>query len=299
VKRLITKIFGINEKNNEEIPTQPNYERGISTDNPQLAAAELGPPNLEVACCQSVGKQRDHNEDSIFVLTTTFTSENHNIPLGLYIVADGMGGHQHGEVASGIAIRVMANHIIQNLYTPLLNPDPAQPDLSLQEVMQNGVHEAHQKILNQVPGGGTTLTALLILGDQLTIAHVGDSRAYRLNNDGGIKTLTRDHSLVKRLVELGQISTEEASVHPQRNVLYRALGQSEPFDADINTMPLPEDGYLLICSDGLWGVIPEDEISMVLTSMTDLNKACEKLVESANNNGGPDNISAILVRLPE
>jgi serine/threonine protein phosphatase PrpC len=298
VKRLIEKIFGTNQEPSNDISTQPITEEEISINKDAPATGDLDPPNLAVSCGQSVGKQRDHNEDSVFALTTTFTSENRNIPFGLYIVADGMGGHQHGEVASGIAIRVMAKHIVQKLYTPLLNVEPAQPDLSLQEIMQEGVQEAHQRILNQVPGGGTTLTALLILGDQLTIAHVGDSRAYRLDSENGMDALTRDHSLVKRLVELGQITMEEAAVHPQRNVLYRALGQGEPFEADIHTMHMPEHGYLLVCSDGLWGVVPEEDIYRMITSTPNLDEACEALIESANKNGGPDNISAILVRLP-
>jgi protein phosphatase len=138
----------------------------------------------------------------------------------------------------------------------------------------------------------------LILGEQITLAHVGDSRAYHIDKDGQMEVLTRDHSLVRRLEELGQITHEEAAVHPQRNVLYRALGQGEPFDPDIKTMHVPGGGHLLICSDGLWGVISEADIKTIVTGHLQLDEACQALVDAANAAGGPDNITAILVRLP-
>jgi protein phosphatase len=164
--------------------------------------------------------------------------------------------------------------------------------------MQEGVQDAHRAITKQVPGGGTTLTAALILGDQMTIVHVGDSRAYLISDNEHIESLTRDHSLVKRLVELGQITTDEAAVHPQRNVLYRALGQGEPFDPDINSLQLPASGYLLICSDGLWSVVPEVEIQRLVHATDNPEVTCRRLIQAANDAGGPDNISAILIRLP-
>jgi serine/threonine protein phosphatase PrpC len=147
------------------------------------------------------------------------------------------------------------------------------------------------------PGSGTTLTAALVLGQQMTIGHVGDSRAYALRTDGRIEVLTRDHSLVKRLEELGQISLEEAAAHPQRNVLYRALGQGDVLEPDIFTTPFPQPGYLLICSDGLWSVLPDQNLSKLVTSAPSLQVACQSLVAAANDAGGPDNISAILVQL--
>jgi serine/threonine protein phosphatase PrpC len=209
-----------------------------------------------------------------------------------------MGGHQHGEMASGVAVRAMAGHVISQLYSPLFSLSPAIQEQTLHEIMEAGIQNAHRAILKQAPGGGSTLTGVLALGDQLTIAHVGDSRAYLVHPDGRLEQLTRDHSLVKRLVELGQITTDEAAVHPQRNVLYRALGQGEPIDAEITTVPLPSSGYLLICSDGLWGLVPEDEIFRIVTSSPSPAEACQLLVESANEAGGPDNITAVLVRVP-
>ncbi len=295
MKEFFQRLFGQNNVLSTEIPTRPippeEYHLGQEKSYQE-------PLQLVVGCAQSTGRQREHNEDALFTLSTTLSSGQNNLPFGLYLVADGMGGHQYGEVASEIAIRNMASHVIEKLYIPLFNSSPSSPDESLQEIMQMGVLGAHQAITKQVPGGGTTLTAALILGDQLTIAHVGDSRAYHIGNNGTIDPLTRDHSLVSRLVELGQITTDEAAVHPQRNVLYRALGQGEPFDPDIKTTPLPDSGYLFLCSDGLWGVVPDDQIHRTIMQACSPEDACQKLVEAANLAGGPDNITAILVRLP-
>ncbi|MGD9091549.1 MAG: protein phosphatase 2C domain-containing protein [Anaerolineales bacterium] len=296
MKGLFQKVFSRKHSPTTEVPTEP-----IPPETVQLMeeAQRVEPRQLIVGSAQSVGRQRDHNEDALLTLTSTLTSDYSNAPFGLFIVADGMGGHHHGEIASGIAIRDMASYIVSKLYTSILSFNPISPEESIQEIMQTGVQDAHLAITKQVPGGGTTLTAALILGKQLTIAHVGDSRAYLLGNDNHIEVLTRDHSLVKRLVELGQITKDEAAIHPQRNVLYRALGQGEPFDADIKTTPLPPSSYLLLCSDGLWGVVPDADIYRMVMESTNPESACQNLIDAANRAGGPDNITVILVRLPE
>ena len=228
-----------------------------------------------------------------------FASNGSKLPFGIYIVADGMGGHQHGEVASEVACLTMADHIMDHLYGHVINIDPQPPDEPLREIMQTGVRDAHNAILDYAPGGGTTLTCVVIMNNQMAIAHVGDSRVYSVNLSGILKPLTRDHSLVKRLEELGQLTADEAAVHPQRNVLYRALGQGEPFEPEIITAPTPESGYLLICSDGLWGVVPEKELGMIIKNSPTIHEACQSMVNAANEAGGPDNITAILVRLPD
>jgi PPM family protein phosphatase len=265
----------------------------------ELVAPRAEPAQLQSACAQSTGKQRDHNEDAVFTLTTMLAGDKGNLPFGLYIVADGMGGHRHGEVASNLAVRCMASFILRKLYIPLLGMRASTPEESIQELMSQAVQEAHHMIMREAPGGGTTLTSALILGGQMMIAHVGDSRAYSVAPNGKLHALTRDHSLVKRLVELGQISVEEAALHPQRNVLYRALGQGEPFEADISTSPIPIAGHILICSDGLWGVVQEQVLSRIIREASSLEQACQQMVEAANEGGGPDNISAILVKMPE
>ena len=165
----------------------------------------------------------------MFTLTTNLIADDTQIPFGLYIIADGMGGHQHGEIASGVAVRTLAAVVVQKIYLSYLGLSDSQYEESIQEILQEGVMQAHREIMTKAQGGGTTLTAALLMGDKMTIAHVGDSRAYIIYSDGIRETLTQDHTLVKRLEELGQITADEAAVHPQRNVLYRALGQGEPF----------------------------------------------------------------------
>ncbi len=178
---------------------------------------------------QSVGRQREHNEDTLFALSSVLREGNTEFPFGLFIVADGMGGHQHGEIASGAAIRALSSFLLEKLVVPMMAGDTKSLDLSLQELMEQGIEAAQEAVIQTAPGGGTTLTAALIIGDQVTVGHVGDSRAYFAESDGELEPITKDHSLVKRLLELGQISEKEASVHPQRNVLYRAVGQTEPY----------------------------------------------------------------------
>ena len=252
---------------------------------------------LIAACGQSVGKQRDLNEDSLLAVTYTMAGNGGNTPFGLYMVADGMGGHQFGEIASNTAVRTVAGSILKKFQPLLFNLKPEAPDESLQEIMGAAVDEAQKTIQREAPGSGTTLTAALILGQQMTIAHVGDSRAYMIYSDGRIETITRDHSLVKRLEELGHISQKEAENYPNRNVLYRALGQGEQLEPDIFTIPFPAAGLLMLCSDGLWGVVPEKEILRAVRESPNLEQACQSMVAVANAAGGPDNISVVLVQL--
>lgn len=256
----------------------------------------IRPAQLLVGSCQSVGMQRNHNEDTLITLSAVVADDMTDLPFGVFIVADGMGGHQYGEVASGTAARAMAEYLITKLYSSLAGLRPEAQGESLQEIMEAGVNEANQAVIRKAPGGGTTLTTALVIGEQVTIAHVGDSRAYFLFNDGRVQTLTQDHSLVRRLVQLKQITEEEALVHPQRNVLYRAIGQNEPFRPDINSYLLPHPGYLMICSDGLWGVVNENEISRIVLNAPSLTSACQSLIDAANDAGGPDNITVVLVQ---
>ena len=257
---------------------------------------KLEPQQLIYGCGQSIGKQRDHNEDSVFALSIAIGGEKSSYPLGLYIVADGMGGHQYGEIASSAASRTLAGSLLKHFLPYLVNPSSGM-DESLQELMRSAINDAQKAVTQAAPGSGTTLTAALILGQQMTIGHVGDSRAYAVHQYGGGEILTRDHSLVKRLEELGQISPEEAAVHPQRNVLYRALGQGEVLEPDIFTAPFPQSGSLLLCSDGLWSVLSDSTIFTLVNSTKDLQNTCQSLVDSANEAGGPDNISVIVVQL--
>ena len=262
------------------------------------AIQPLEPLQLIVGSGRSIGRQRDHNEDSLYTFTSTFAGYTTSVPFGIYIIADGMGGHEHGEVASEAAIRAMSKYLMKKLYLPLINTLPEVSQESLQEIMKQGVFEAHNEVVKQAPGGGTTLTAVIILGNRMAVAHVGDSRAYAVYPDGRMEALTRDHSFVKRLEELGQITPDEAEVHPQRNVLYRALGQGEPFEPDVSTVPMPRSGYVLVCSDGLWGIVPDAEMFDLISAAASPHLACQNLIQAANAAGGPDNITAILIQMP-
>jgi protein phosphatase len=168
---------------------------------------------------------------------------------------------------------------------------------SFQEIMAAAVNEAQRIIQREAPGSGTTLTAALVLGQQVTIAHVGDSRAYFVYPDGRLEAVTRDHSLVQRLQELGHITAEEAENYPHRNVLYKALGQGDILEPEIFTLAFPQPSTLLICSDGLWGVVGEREIIRAINEAPNLQRACQNLVSAANAAGGPDNISVVLAQL--
>jgi serine/threonine protein phosphatase PrpC len=296
---FLKKIF--NKKNDETsqsvgVKTAPLTEDQLAVVTSR--SVPVHPSQFIVGVGQSVGRQRDHNEDTLFVLNTLLAGTNDSLPFGVFIVADGMGGHQNGEVASMVATRAMESYLVRKLFQPLYGLKPEPNAESFQEIMQGAVNEAQQAVLRQVPGGGTTLTATFILGEQVTLAHIGDSRAYLIYPDGRMQVVTRDHSLVRRLIELGQITEKEAMVHPQRSVLYRALGQGEPLEADISTFLLPRPGYLMLCSDGLWGVVPDIDIFQIVSTASHPSVACQDLIDAANRAGGPDNISVVLIQYP-
>lgn len=288
-----------NLENSQALVKEPKAMPEAEATNRLVNNANLELPQLIVGVAHSVGIEREHNEDALYTLTTNIVSADKIVHFGLYIIADGMGGHENGEVASSVAVERFASHMVRSLYLPLLSPSNNKMESSIQEIMQAGIIQAHQTIKKEALGGGTTLTSALILGNQMTIAHVGDSRAYLCNSDGNLQLLTHDHSLVKRLEDIGQISAEQALTHPQRNVLYRALGQGEPFEPDIATYEFQPASQLLICSDGLWGVISDTEMGVIIRSSSDPQHACQELTNKANAAGGPDNISVIIIRLPE
>ena len=277
----------------ETIPLSPEQVEDIVAN--QAMQYEL--QHLVAASGQSVGKQRELNEDSLMSISTTIAGNAGNTPFGLYIVADGMGGHQYGEIASNTAIRTFGWHIMRKFHPYLFTLPTVPLDESLQDLMLEGVSQAQEAIQRDAPGSGTTLTAALVLGEQVSIAHVGDSRAYAVYPDGRFDLITRDHSLVGRLEELGQITAEEAETHPQKNVLYRALGQGEILEPDIFTVSFPKKGTLLICSDGLWGVLSKETMHQAISDADTLERACQNLVNAANAAGGPDNITVILAKM--
>ena len=249
--------------------------------------------------CLSVGKERRHNEDTIFTLDSQMHGLDESVYFGLFMVADGMGGHQSGEIASSLAARGVSKFIIDHLLLAYLFDRQTLTYSKMEKLVEEAFAEAQAQILQRVPGGGTTLTLAFVVDDDLFTAHVGDSRLYILSKDGTLSLKTKDHTLVKRLIELGEITQSQANAHPQRNVLYRALGQSDELSPDFDHLKLKKGDIIVLCTDGLWGVIDEDEIIRIIQNGPDIENSACNLVEAANQAGGPDNISVVLVERME
>ncbi len=241
-----------------------------------------------------IGRQRDKNQDSIYTFESFLQASAGQDTFGIFIVADGMGGYQKGEIASNLAARTAAGYIVRHVYLPYITENTSSAQMPLTEALINAVHLANDAVVQQTPEAGTTLTMAVVMGNQAYLAHVGDSRAY-LYHDSELRQITQDHSLVARLVELGQATAEEAHTHPQRNVLYRAIGQTETLEVETYLQTVPDNGYLLMCSDGLWGMIPDEEITRILNAAASPDDAVNTLIDVANANGGDDNISALLI----
>jgi PPM family protein phosphatase len=252
---------------------------------------------IRVGSRTDLGRVREHNEDAVLVMLSHLDVTPTSSDFGLFMVADGMGGHQKGEAASALAIRIAAEYLVGQVYVSLLSgADRGANQPVLTDVVRDAIVYANRIVSRELPGSGCTLTCGMVVGGRLFIGHVGDSRAYIRRADGGMVTLTTDHSLVNRLIEIGQLSADEAADHPQRNVLYRAIGQPEALEVDVVTYPFASGDRLLLCSDGLWNLVPDAEISE-MAGMSDPQSGCDALVEAANAAGGIDNISVVLVAL--
>jgi protein phosphatase len=254
-------------------------------------------PEIHVVKRCEVGAIRERNEDACLVFISDTGGSFPIVPFGLYVVADGMGGHQNGHIASKIASRLVAQKIIHKIYIPLLQEDDNHVQAPIQEVMTEAVQAAHRALYDPDPeqDGGTTLTAALILGRRLYIAHVGDTRVY-MKTAEKFETLTIDHSLVQRLRDVGQLTDEEATFYQYRHILLRALGQGEEIEVDTYTRLLPKSGTLLLCTDGLCGMVSDSEMENILDQDVSLEQMADNLVEAAMTAGGYDNITAILVQ---
>jgi serine/threonine protein phosphatase PrpC len=213
------------------------------------------------------------------------------------MVADGMGGHARGKDASSTAIQVANGIIVKELLLPLLAGGGADTiDRPIQEVLIEATAAANEAVSRIDEEAGTTLTSVLIVDHSAHIAHVGDTRVYHLSA-GDLRQITQDHSLVSRLVELGQISPQEAPEHPQRNFLYRAVGQGPELKVDTHFQRVTEGSYLVLCSDGLWNEVTEIEIVETISDSSCAQEACDRLIDKANENGGEDNITLLLARV--
>lgn len=245
--------------------------------------------NWNVYGHSDVGRARSNNEDSHAWWFPEDQAERRRLGL-LLVVADGMGGARAGERAS----RVAASVIVES-YSRSSGDDPPR-DLTAAVRAANQAVYAESRADAALAGMGTTLTAVVILDEDLVIAQVGDSRAY-LVNGGGIRQLTRDHSLVAELVELGRITPQEAQIHPQRNVVTRAIGVAETVEVEEKRWAgvFRPGATVLLCSDGLHGVVPDEEI-LTRVSGVGLEQAAHSLIEGANDRGGPDNVTVLLAR---
>lgn len=251
------------------------------------------PVFLTVSSARSVGKVRKNNQDALFTCTARICHNELDQEIGLFIVADGMGGHAKGEIASQLAIETTSNVIMGTLKKPNFSLNDEEKIL---ELIRSAVEQSQEVIVSQAVDMGTTLTMALVIGNNAYIANIGDSRTYLRSKDG-LDLITSDHSLVNRLVEIGQITEEEAKTHPQKNVLYKALGIVGNITPDIFTRQLENDETLLLCSDGLWGCVDDQIMDSVLISENDNNTKVDKLIDLALAAGGPDNISCVLVTL--
>ena len=229
----------------------------------------------EKASLTNVGRQRQSNEDSYLERDP------------LFAVADGMGGARAGEVASRMAVEAF---------------DSATKDASPEETLRSVAQEANRRIYERAQGDtehagmGTTLTAAMVTGREVAVGHVGDSRLYRLR-DGKLERLTEDHSLVEELMRQGRLTPEEAESHPQRSIITRALGPEPEVDVETFTDSARDGDVYLICSDGLSGMVSEEDMTAILEGSRSLDGAASQLVDAANEAGGKDNITVVLFRL--
>jgi protein phosphatase len=255
--------------------------------------------DLRVGRLTDVGMLRQLNEDSLCTMELVWNNQSRNIPVGVYVVADGMGGHEGGEIASGLTIKAITQSAAKELFTPTTQGNgPDDYDSWLKKTVaaaNTAVYERSQQTGNDM---GTTVVVALMVGDEAHLAHVGDSRAYHITADT-IEQITTDHSLVERLVATGQISREEARTHPQGNVIYRTIGDKAKIEVDINRVQIGSGDYLLLCSDGLSGMVTDEHIQQIVTQSDHPQAACRALIEAANAAGGEDNVTAIIVKPEE
>jgi len=241
-----------------------------------------------------VGRKRSANEDSYFA----------DGDLNLFVVADGMGGHAAGEVASKIAVESIQDFVrFTNNDKDITWPYEFDESLSMAgNRLKTAIQSAHAKVLEatsqkkEFQGMATTVVAILVNDEKAQVAHVGDSRAYMVREDRLIQ-LTSDHSWVNEQLRTGAITSQQARNHPYRNIVTRALGGPNPVDVDVNEEPLQDGDIILLCSDGLNTMITDEDIlNIIARNKEDIEAACQELIQTANQNGGEDNVTSILVK---
>jgi protein phosphatase len=263
------------------------------------------PIRVQVFGKTDVGRSREHNEDRFLVADLTrkdasLQPQVRQHDLGergsLFVVADGMGGAAAGELASQMATDTILAHLLK-AWNAEAEATPQRFAHRLKEAVEvaNANIHAHAKAHPEVRGMGTTTTAAGVLGDHLYLTQVGDSRAY-LVRDGVAHQLTKDQSLMQRLVEAGELTEDEAAQSERRNIILQALGPDPKVKVDLTHQDLRRGDTLVLCSDGLSGQVKREEIAQVATQSPDLTTACDKLIALANERGGPDNITVVMAR---
>tara|TARA_B100000953_G_scaffold243862_1_gene205669 strand:+ start:353 stop:1201 length:849 start_codon:yes stop_codon:yes gene_type:complete len=237
-----------------------------------------------------VGKVRTIDEDSILAADLSFGVNSESSKFLLLAVADGMGGHAKGEEASKIALNAIARTVIPELFN----------DTPFTELLEKGIQNANQDILDytakypESSGMGTTSVCAVVKGNEVHLANVGDSRAYVISDDE-IRPVTKDHSYVQALVDEGKITQAEAREHPKKNIITKAVGISPSVEADKSILTLGSDESLLLCCDGVIAHLTDEDIHKIINDSPDPQSACQKIVDTANERGGSDNISLIIL----
>ena len=273
-------------------PTQEEPTVTIEQELRTVPVSGQRPANIgwQIAGLTDVGLKRELNEDTLLMAESVIAD---NTPIGLYVVADGLGGHQGGEIASQLTIEAIHARFSQS--PPRPETAPVGDWLKEAAMAANQAVLAHQEDQTQAKKMGSTVVMALVVAEGAHIANVGDSRAYQLNSEQ-LKQISVDHSLVERLVQIGQLTREEARTHKNRNVLYNSLGDKTEIEVGLYHIQFQPGDRLLLCSDGLSGMISDEEILEISRNQPDPAQACQAMVSAAKTAGGSDNITAIIVQ---
>lgn len=261
------------------------------------ASVDIAPP-IRIGIASLTG-QRPNNEDTALVILSQITVDDNPVPICFAVVADGMGGHWGGEYANSIVAKMLAEHAVDLIILRGNAGYSARPDPgTIHDSLIEAITAAHEIVRSNLPGSGTTATCVLVLGDEAHIAHVGDSRAYLLTN-GNLQLLTRDHSLAHLLEEQGGLTSLQARSHPWRSSLYRNIGMEGGLTIDSLFQRLEPASLMLLCSDGLWGALDDPVIAQACFTWGNPQTACEHLVVAGIDAGSLDNVTAIILQIPE